>query len=32
MVVHEWELVEAAILARTERGLHRRVRVAGRIR
>ena len=29
MVVHEWELVEAAILAKVERGLHLEQRVVG---
>ena len=32
LVVHDWPLVEAAILAKVERGLHLGVRVAGRRR
>ena len=32
LVVHDWPLVEAAILAKVDRGLHLGVRVAGRRR
>ncbi len=30
LVIHDWEIVEAAILAKVEFGLHRRLRVGGR--
>jgi very-short-patch-repair endonuclease len=30
LVIHDWEMVEAAILAKVEFGLHRRMRVSGR--
>ncbi|HET6671983.1 MAG TPA: type IV toxin-antitoxin system AbiEi family antitoxin domain-containing protein [Agromyces sp.] len=30
LVIHDWEIVEAAILAKVELGLHRRLRVSGR--